>query len=159
MKTLNILTSDLSVSQRSFYLIRNANVIQQKDPNINIQVFVENLARACLRTNFAVMSAAEAWGEYNPCIATNISNAAKLMHYPLTSRKLFYIWDLEWLRGAVPKMNYSNYSIVYLSAELELVCRSQEHAALVENTFNREVKYIVPDFDINKLLEITHESK
>lgn len=158
MRTLNIMTQDLSPSQRSYMLIRNANHIQTKNPYNNVQVFVENIGRICLRSNFAVMSSAEAWGEMNPFVATNLSNAAKLMHYPLATRKLFYIWDLEWLRGN-PKMAYNNYSIVYLNPELELVCRSKEHADLVENTFNRDVKYIVDDFDLEKFFEITHESK
>ena len=158
MKILNVMTQDLTPSQRSYFLIRNANHLQDTDPYKNVQVFVENLGRICMRSNFAIMSAAEAWGEKNPCIATNLSNAAKLMHYPLATRKLFYLWDLEWLRGN-PKMAYHNYAIVYLSSELELVCRSKEHADIVENTFNRKVNYIVDDFDLKKFFEITHESK
>ncbi len=158
MQILNIMTQDLAVSQKNYLLIRNANQIQTKDPYKNVQVFVENLGRICLRSNFAVMSAVEAWGEKNPFVATNLSSAAKLMHYPIPSRKLFYLWDLEWLRGN-PRMNYNTYSIVYLNPDLELVCRSKEHADITENTFNRKVSYVVDDFDLNQLFEITHESK
>jgi hypothetical protein len=158
MRTLNILTSDLSPSQKSYYLIKKASDIHEKDPYTNIQFFIENLGRVCMRTNSAVMSAAEAWGEYAPFVATSLSNAAKLMHFPLTQKKLFYIWDLEWLRGE-PKMSYNTYSSIYLNPELELVCRSKDQADLVTNTFNREVTHIVDDFDLDKLLEISYATQ
>lgn len=156
MQTLNVLVPDLSPSQRSYFLIRNTNAIHINRPDINVQVFIENVSLACMRTNFSVMNVAEAWAQPGPIIATSLSTAAKLIHYPCATRKLFYLWDLEWIRGS---KIYNHYAPVYLNKELELVCRSKEHADLVSTAFNKEVKYIVEDFNIDGFLEIVNEVK
>ena len=148
---LNILVSELGPSQKNYYLIKNIN--ERKEVNVN--VFTENLSRFCLRANFAVMNIAEAWAQSGLFVATNLSTASKLINQPLASAKIFYIWDLEFIRG--DNRLYDNYAPVYLHKELELACRSKEHAELVENAFNKKVKYIVDNFDINQLLEITNE--
>jgi len=150
---LNILVSELGPSQMNYFLIRNVNHFHANNPNSNIQVFTENLSRFCLQPHFGVMNVSEAWGQSGPFIATNISTASKLTTYPLSKKKFFYIWDLEWLR---PQYRvYDMYSPFYLDPTLELICRSEEHKKLTENAFNRDVKHIIENFDIDKLNEIT----
>lgn len=149
---INVLVPDLNASQLNYYLINNINKYQEDNKNINIQVFTENLSRFCVKPNFGVMNVSEAWGQSGPFIATNISTAAKLISYPLASKKIFYIWDLEFIRQNYRVYDY--YAPFYLNKELELVCRSKDHKALVENAFNREVKHIISNFNLNKILEI-----
>lgn len=151
---LNFVVSDLSSSQQNYFLIRNLNMLTELLPQVNVQVFCENLSRFCLRPKFAIMNVAEAWGQTGPFVATNLSTAAKTITYPFASKKLFYIWDLEWLRGS--NKNYNNYAPIYLHPSLELVCRSSEHKDLTEVAFNREVKHIVDNFDMKQLLEIVN---
>lgn len=149
---LNILTSDLGPSQMNYFLIRNVNHFHGNHLDKNIQVFTENLSRFCLKPHFGVMNVSEAWGQGGPFISTNISTTSKLVTYPLTSKKFFYIWDLEWLR---PQYRiYDMYSPFYLDKGIELISRSKEHKDLIENAFNREVKHIVENFDLDKLNEI-----
>jgi hypothetical protein len=151
-RNLNVLVSELGPTQQNYYLIKNVNLLHEKETDLNIQVFVENLSRFCLKPNFSIMSVAEAWGQNGAFIATNLSTAAKLIHLPLASRKLFYVWDLEFLRGQYRV--YEAYSPIYLHKDIELICRSKEHADLVENCFNKEVKHIVNNFDVTHFLEI-----
>lgn len=154
---INIVTNDLGPSQKNYYLIRNVNVIHDRIPGLNIQVFTENLSKFCLKANFAVMNVAEAWAQKGNFIATSMSTASKLLSYPNATRRLFYIWDLEFIRQR--NRYYNNNAVIYLHKELELVCRSKEHADLVSNAFNREVKYIVNNFDIRNFIEIFNNGK
>jgi hypothetical protein len=151
-RNINILASDLAPSQLNYYLIRNTNYLHEHHKDINVQVFTENLSRFCMKPLFGVMNVSEAWGQGGPFIATNLSTASKLINYPIASRKLFYIWDLEFLRGS--QRVYDLYAPYYLHPELELVCRSQEHKDLVENCFNREVKNLVNNFNMNEFIQI-----
>lgn len=151
---LNVLVSDLSASQQNFYLISNVNLMHQQVPGLNIQVFCENILPFCIKPNFSVMNVSEAWGQPGPFVATNFSTAAKILNYPLATKRLFYVWDLEFLRGGAYRM-YDLYAPTYLNKNLELVCRSEEHRNMVENAFNREVKHIIPNFNMNDFLDIS----
>jgi hypothetical protein len=151
-KNINFLVTDLGASQQNYYLINNINKIHDEIVDLNINIFSENLSRFCLPVKFSVMSVAEAWAQEGPFVSTNFSTTSKLIKYPRASHKLFYIWDLEFLRGE--GRIYDIYAPIYLNKEIELICRSEDHKKIVENTFNRNVKYIVENFDIEKILDI-----
>lgn len=157
LDNINVLTNDLGPSQKNYYLIRNINKIHDTVPGLNIQVFTENLSKFCLKAHFAVMNVAEAWAQNGAFIATSLSTASKLLNYPNPSRKLFYVWDLEFIRRE--HKHYNVHAPIYLNKSLELVCRSKEHADLVENAFNRPVKHIVNNFDIRPFIEILNNGR
>ena len=147
---LNILVPELGPSQKNYFLIRNLNAMK----NVNVNVFVENLSRFCITPSFAVMNIAEAWGQPGTFIATNLSTASKLMTWPVAKRKLFYVWDLEFLRQN--NRIYDAYAPIYLHKEFELICRSEEHSKLITNALNKEPKYIIENFDLKKIMSITN---
>lgn len=148
---LNILVPELGPSQKNYFLIRNLNALR----GVNVNVFAENLSRFCITPTFAVMNIAEAWAQPGTFIATNLSTASKLMTWPVAKRKLFYIWDLEFLRQN--NRYYDAYSPIYTHKEFDLICRSEDHAKLITNAFNIEPKYIIENFDFKKLMSITNE--
>jgi hypothetical protein len=151
---LNVLLQNVGASQLSYIVIRNLNELAQTKPEIDVAVFYENMHRNCLPPNFAVMQIAEAWGQHGPIIATSLSTAFKLISFP-SKQKFFYVWDLEWLRGQ--NRQYEQYVGVYTQKELTLIVRSQAHADIIQNAFNRKAQHIVEDFDVNQILEITNE--
>ena len=153
---LNVLLQNMGANQLSYLVIRNLNRLAETQPNIDSIVYYEDVHRPCILPTFAVMQIAEAWCSQNPLIATSLSTAHKLMGFP-NRNKFFYIWELEWLRHQ-PRM-YEQYAGVYTDPSLTLICRSESHKKLVENTFNREVQYIVEDFDTDQMLEILNENK
>lgn len=153
-KTINFLVNDLHASQLSYYLTRNVNEYIKSDPSLDFVVFFENLSKPVLVPNFALMQVAEAWGQPGVSIATSLTTASRLIHFPAPSKKFFYVWDLEWLRPT--NKVYDLYAGIYLHPELKLLARSEEHASLIKNSFNREVEAIVSDFDMNKILEVSN---
>lgn len=151
LKNINILLQNVGASQLSYLVIRNANDIGAIRPEIDVIAYYENLHKNCMPPNFAVMQIAEAWGQRGPMIATTLSTAFKLIGFP-ADRKLFYIWELEWIREG--NKQYEMYADVYTHTDLELVARSQSHKRLIESTFNREVAHVVDDFDMQQLIGI-----
>jgi len=104
------------------------------------------------------MHLANSWGQEGTCVATNAYLADKLLNTPGPSRRLFYLWDLEWLRGHRVK-SYESYLGVYTNPELEIVCRSETHREIFENNFNRKVDFVLRDNSIQEWLCILEFSK
>ncbi|SVC44680.1 uncharacterized protein METZ01_LOCUS297534, partial [marine metagenome] len=93
-----VLINNIGASQLSYLVVQNLNELGNHRPEIDAIVYYENMQKHCLPPNFAIMQIAEAWGHHGPMIATSLSTAQKLIGFP-SERKLFYVWDLEWLRG------------------------------------------------------------
>lgn len=153
-KTINFLVSDLHASQSAYYLTRNINEYTKKDPFLEFMVFFENLSKPVITPNFAIMQIAEAWGQRGVTIATTLSTASRLIHFPAPSDKIFYIWDLEWMRP-INKV-YDMYAGIYLHPSLKLIARSKDHAMQIKNCFNRDVDAIISDFDMEQILEVSN---
>lgn len=142
---INFLVRDLIASQLSYYLTKNLNDAQ----NINGIVFYENLVPPCLIPKFTTMNISEAWAQPGISIATTLSTAHKLVNFTGRAKKYFYVWDLEWLRGR--NRVYTMYSPFFCNNELTLIARSEEHKKIIENNFNREIKIVCPDFNMDIL--------
>jgi len=154
LKNFSVLVKNSGASQLSFYIINQLNKMSEENPDIDAILFYENRHKNCLPANFSVMQISEARNQLGPVIATSFYTAYKLIDFT-SNQKLFYVWDLEWIRsdGAIIKQ-YESYKSVYTDPSLELIARSSSHKSVIENAFNREVKYIVEDFNFSKILEI-----
>jgi hypothetical protein len=92
------------------------------------------------------MQMAEAWGMEGISIATCLSTANSLINFPVASRKLFYMYDLEWLRGN--QRSYDALYNIYQNKDFDFIARSETHAKLIENCLNRKPIGIIPQLDI-----------
>ena len=70
-------------------------------------------------------------------------------------RKIFYVWDLEWLRRHGKE--FENTVKAFTDSEVTLIARSKEHALAIENYCNTKIKHIVEDFNIKKLIRIIND--
>ncbi len=130
--------------------VRNANAGLLSGALSDIIVFYEELARPCLPMNFASMQVAEAWAFDGILVATDLSTAAKMLRFPCAMARLFYVWDLEWVRTA--SRSYRDLRGVYAHPDLQLLARSNEHATLIENCWRKPIG-VVEDFDLTHLAE------
>lgn len=137
---------NLGFSELSYYLIRAINECLEEDcPDIT--VFYSTLTRPILPLNTASMQMTELYGFAGVGVATNFHTAQKLLKCPAPQKKIFYIYDLEWIRN---KVDFSILCEVYRNPSLELVTRSEDYANVVSKLFHREVA--VKDF-----YDIIHE--
>ena len=155
MKNLNnfsVLLENTGASQISFFVIKELNKLAETNPEIDATIFYENMHKNCMPVNFATMQISECYVQKGPAIATSLSTAEKLRNF-YCDKKLFYVWDLHWIRNSVIK-RYEDYSGVYTDNNLELIARSDSHKNAIENAFNRKVDHVISDFNMSKILEI-----
>jgi len=153
MRKLGIAVSSFGASQLSYLIINNINLYLEKEYKTDIIGFYENLIKYSLDPKFSCMQSVEMWGYDGPVIATNLNSAQDIIRIPTIRNKFFYIWDLEWI-NLIDK-DYSKLEEIYSNPKLILIARCKNHAKLIESMWNTKVKYIIEDFNIDKLLEIT----
>lgn len=149
MQQLNFLVNYLGPTQLTYSLIRSLS-IRQKD--FDTIIFYENLTSYLIPPIFPMMQLAEAWGQNGIIISTDLSTTRKMIEFPNIARKIFYVWDVEWLRGK--QRVFDLYHSIYTNKDMEIITRCDNHAKLIENNFNRKVLGIVPEFDLTILKEI-----
>lgn len=149
MRKFGVLLNDLSASQLSYYFIRNTNRLLAERADIDVIAFVDHMVKPCLNPSFAVMHMAEAYAYDAVMVATNLGTAFKLLTFPCSIRKHFYVWDLEWCRR--PSM-YDSFASIYRNPELSLWARGTSHSQLIENAWNRPAEKLVDDFKWSDIL-------
>lgn len=157
MHNIGFLVKTLNASQESFCLVHQANRAITNDHNII--VFSDTPNVPCVPNNFAHMQIAEAWSCSYPLIATNLSLANKLVNFPGTKEKYFYVWDLEWLRYPSHAKNYHLFASVYRNPRLKLIARSQQHKEIIEDCWNTLTVGIVDDYSIDQFIEIINAER
>lgn len=154
---LGIILPDLGPSQLTYYLVRNANALLLAEPTCDVVAFFENQVPIALPANFACMPVYEAWGYNGMLVATTFRTAQKAQKCPSPRRKLYYVWDVEWLRPRTPAPpSYREWAKVYRDPTLALLARSAEHATLIEQCWNRPVAGVVDNLNLTQLLEVVN---
>lgn len=152
---IGIALNNLGPSQLCYHLALQANTMVGSRSDVDVIAFYEDMQRPCLEMNFAHMQLAEGWGFDGVMVATSFSTAAKILRFPGPSRKLFYVWDLEWMR--MGQKDFRSLQKVYGTNELTLVARSEDHARILSQVWNRDVGIITDNLDLNRFIESPRE--
>jgi len=150
-KKVGVLLREYGAGQLGYLLARNIHAYQDEVGDIDIIVYYENLHRNPVTPRFAIMQIAEAWCQDGVMIATNITTASKLINFPGTNKKYFYVWDLEWTRGQY--RDYDFFKSIYTNKRLKLIARCEHHKKAIENAFDVKVDSIVDDVNIKEMIE------
>ena len=152
---IGFLVNDLTASHLAFSLIKNLNEYETAS---DIVLFFENVSSSIIKPNFPVMAMNEIWNFEGFLVSTDINTTLTLKRCFAPRKKVFYVWDLEWMRNGREKTTSFEEIIQAFSDEtIELVARSQDHAKAIENLSNRKIKHIVENFNIEKLMRIANE--
>lgn len=153
MNQIGFLINNVGQSQAAFCLIDSANQFIGKSPYNSVTVFFEEPRRPCIQQLFPIMPAVEGWGFNAPLVAMSLSTAEKALRFPTSCPKIFYVWDLEWLRGSVSP-NAHDLMKVYRNNDLHLVARSVDHKLAIESCWNRPVTAVIEDFDVEGFVKL-----
>jgi|LULF01.1.fsa_nt_gb hypothetical protein len=148
---MGFVVPDLIASQLSYYLIMNLNEQCATSKNDYV-VFFENVSSKVIDPHFAIMNTAELWTFDGTLISTTVSTTLTSINSMSPAKKYFYVWDLEWLREMGKNFEYNIKA--FISDEVELIARSEDHSAAIKNYCNRDVIGIVDDFNINQFIRI-----
>ncbi len=150
--SIGIILPNLAPSQMCYYAVRNVNLLLTHSNQHDVTIFYEELAQASVLLKCATMNISEIWSFHGVLISTTISNTLASIQAINSSKKIFYVWDLEWLRPGM--QNYLHNIQAYRSNKVKLVARNKDHAKVIEDYCNRKVDGVVENFQINNFLSI-----
>lgn len=152
MLKIGVIVDNLGPNQLAHAVISSANIYLEKNRGkTDFLVFQKNILPYCLRPNFAVMNTSEAFDFDGVLIATDINAASQIVKYPGPKKRIFYSYDLEWLRM---QRNYEMLHPIYSHSRLEVWARSNHHARLIEQTWGVKVKNVLENFELSQIVEI-----
>jgi hypothetical protein len=146
---LAVMLKDLGVGQLAHALITGANALLEARTDLDVVALYECLTSPCVLPHFATMQVAEGWTFDGVVVATDLSTAAKLQTFPSAVRKLFMVWDLEWVGAKRP---YRELAPLYRDPEFALLARSADHARAIRGCWNVGAA-VVGDLDLSRVLE------
>ena len=147
---LNFLVDHIGASHMAYYLIECANELCEKG-EAKVIIFYDQLHRPCRRLLVPAMMMLEAWAQPGVSIATSISSTARLLNLPGPQVKMFYVWDMEWLRN--PKQ-VGPMTELFRHPELTIIARCKDHLEAIENSFNIKVPYVFDNFNHESILQV-----
>jgi hypothetical protein len=153
MPNLNFLVDHVGASHMAYCLIEQGNSISEHG-DANVTVFYDQLHRPCRRLLIPAMMMIEAWAQPGISVATSLSTVSRLLKFPGASQKMFYVWDMTWLKN--PKY-VGTYSSIFRNPELTLIARCDDHRDAICDVFNTEVPYVFDNFNRSGWLEILND--
>lgn len=144
-----LLVKNLYDSELNWRLLSQVNYLA-KTGIADIIIFYEDAMPQVIHPMCTIMQIVEAYEYKFPLIATNLSTAQKLLNFPRSPKKIFYSWDLEWMR--FKNESFYGFKKIYESSELELVCRTQEHKILIEKLWDKKVSRVSPKALLQEIL-------
>lgn len=154
MNKIGILLNNLGPSQLAYYAVKNGNDFVNNNPHKDFIVFFYEISPECLRPNFAVMNLSEAYNYNGILVATDANSASRIIEFPGTVNRFFYVWDFEWLR--LNNKNFEDLKTIYDNNKLPLIARSKTHFNLLKKIWKEPIG-VVEDANISELYKITSE--
>lgn len=148
-----IMVNSLDLSQKCFYLVKHLNNIVDVDCQFSPIVFYQEYAKGIDVNRFGMLLSKEVWGYDGVVLATNLETAQILINCPCPVKKLFYVWDMDWLYNTY---SYQHLKDIYQS-DLTLIARNKYHATVIEKCWAKP-RYLMDNFDPTILTQIVKEN-
>ncbi len=146
---IGIILPHLGASQLSYFVINQINAHIAQSNKFDFVIFYEDLSPVFARPLCATMNMNEIWAFDGLLISTNINNALASLQTVNMSTKVFYPFDLEWMRKTrkdiITNMN------IFQNEDMGLVARSSYHAKAIERYSGRKPDIIVPNFHMETI--------
>lgn len=145
------IVEDLTLSQNSFYMIKNFNKLAERIEN-QPYCFYTNLSSVTPKPLFAIMNLYYVnFFNDGKIICTDLDNLTVLLNLNSAAEKFFYVWDLEWLRG---NNRYIDSVDLMNNERVKLLARSNIHAKAIESYCGREIHAVVDNWNYKDLEKI-----
>ena len=138
-------------SQAAFLAINQANLLVS-ETEVDVFGYFDSPAKPIVTPCFALANCSELMGAEGLIIATDLDSADKIVNTAMPAKRIFYVWDCEWLRNHGSKDYLRNLAIMR-HPDLELVARSESHAELIEHYANRQPVAIIGGFNLQQFIE------
>lgn len=155
MIQFGFLVKNITLSQHGLQLLFSLNKIVEENHDISPVLFYETYSTLPYPARFAMIQNREAWLFDGPIITTSIELVQILLKCPKPNPKYFYIWNLDWMH--LPPTQLSFLQNIYMNDNLKLIARSEHHARIIENCWQKPVS-IIEDFNHNELTKLIRKT-
>lgn len=145
MKSIAVIVDKWECSQLCFLVSQWFNKIIEES-NIDCVVFCKDSDPPFIQTNFSIMNISELYSFGGLAISTNIENTKTLIKSCINANKIFYVWELEFIKNK----NYLDNLSVFNNKEIELITRSKEYSDEIKNLCNRKSS-VIENFNIKEI--------
>lgn len=151
MIKLGIIFDKIVTNQIVVSLILQLEQLSKINSELAIAIFAEEQFPLPMKINFPIYPLADAYFSDYIFIANNIGTANKLVYFPNTSSKFYFIHFPEWLY--IKNKKFAELNTIYNSKKLELVVPSLDYQQIVQKTWNR-TPLLIERFSLQKLLNL-----
>lgn len=148
-----IMVDSLGTTQLALQLILEINKVNLLENYIDVCVFYHYNDKVLIAPNFALFHEQEAWGYNGPVMATSLETAHRLLKIHTPVRKLFYVWDLQWIHKIY---SFEEIADVYCNDNIDLIARSESHAKIISLCWKEPVG-ILRDFNYEQFASIINQ--
>ena len=145
MQSIAIVVDNLGLKDLSYFLIKEINNYKQ---DLDIIVFNESPYLPPIKPQFAVLQISSLYSYEHTAIATSFKTALRLLSSPSPIRKLFYLWELDWMMGIYQFDQLLN---LYNNPQLELLTRTEQQQQIVKNVWDKDSK-VINNFNLEQLI-------
>lgn len=130
MKTIGVLLDNTDVSQLNWRVLSTLNNLNNERQDLNCIAFYMNPSPLCVNNFCSIANIHEVHKvRSGVLIATNLVTAMILNKSQTLAKKIFYVWDLEFVHNK--NMNYlNNYNIL---SSIDLFTRSESYKNAIKN--------------------------
>jgi hypothetical protein len=150
---IGLVTNNLGLNDRSLNVIVCLNKMAEN--NYNPVAFVRNIEPYPISPLFCILKQSEVFSFNGTLIAMDIESARLVLANVSSKRKIYYLWDLEWVFTS--QENYNNNADVYLSPHLNFVARSTDHAKIFRKVWGKRAN-VIEEFEYEQIRKLTNNN-
>jgi len=147
---ISAVVKDLSISQNSFYMIKEFNKLLD-NPDVSTGAFYQRASIPATTACFGTKICAHISSYNGVLIASSLELLEMCLKFHINSDIYFYVWDLDWLDNPV---YFSTAMEIMRNDQVKILARSESHAECINNFCNKEVIGIVDNWNSTQLLKI-----
>lgn len=148
---VGILLNNTGTNQTAFLAINRVNANLMAETKYNYSIFFKEAGPFCCKLAGASTTLDKMFSFDGTVVATNLDLALFMMRAYTPKIKVLYLFELEWTKG------YGNYlanSAIYNNPDIIVIAPSVHYAQELTNYCGRKVNGIVPQFNLNKIMEV-----
>ncbi len=111
-------------------------------------VFQREVKPYPLSPTFSIMGQNEIFNFDGVLVATDIYSAKLALGNFNAVKKVYYLWDLDWIFASQP--NYNSNAGIFLNPQFEFVVRSTDHAKIFKKVWGKRI-HVVEEFEYEQL--------
>lgn len=138
---VGVILPHLATSQLSYLVTMNAN-------KYNYVLFQKQFLPPLQKIYTMVLPLSDAARVKDVLIGTDLQSAQIMSKMASPSRKIYYVWELEWLQH---QCDYLSTVSILRDKNIEVIARSEDHKRQIE-LFNCDVKGVIDDFNHDQLM-------